>query len=486
MDFTSCHFPAAGHDVRAAHGGQVCGRGYHTATRLQQPVCGSWHSRGRRAGPDRLGGGEQLGKPPVSLDSQGPRCDRNATSRRDADRAHVAGSAMDGETPPPVHSAATPSATGGEFMFADSIESADRTASEPQMDTICLAGIWRSHLEARGWSQAACERLPLCLADTTHRNYDRYIRDFFNFCNVHGVPFPPFDSAVIADYFLHKCSTLDRPHSTVRCVSAALSALYETTGRHNPAQDPFVTRLTQAIVKSGTRAPMARAAVMDISAFVRLFRSWPDNESLTLQQLRLKTITLLALALMLRPSDIAPLARRYDASADFTDRFVMTTDQLQFTSDGFLQVTFLGIKNDSQRTGFQVTLPPNPDLKLDPVVTLRTYLSRTDSMRCTTTKPMRCTTTKPVFLSLVRPYSAISASTVAQVLGKAIGAAEAFGLAPGHRPKDFRPTSATRAVQLGFDTDDVQRLGRWKTRSVFLEHYVHNKIEESFTKMMFE
>ena len=346
------------------------------------------------------------------------------------------------------------------------------------MDTICLASIWRSHLEARGWSQAACERLPLCLADTTHRTYDRYIRDFFIFCNVRGVPFPPFDSAVIADYFLHKCSASDRPHSTVRCVSAALSALYETTERHNPAHDPFVSRLTQAIVKSGTRAPMARAAVMDISPFVRLFQSWLDNESLTLQQLRLKTITLLSLALMLRPSDIAPLARRYDASTDLTDKLVMTTDQLQFTSDGFLQVTFFGIKNDSQRTGFQVRLPPNSDLKLDPVDALRTYLSRTDAIRCTTTKP--------VFLSLVRPYSAISASTVAQVLGKAISAAEAFGLTPGHRPKDFRPTSATRAVQLGFDTDDVQRLGRWKTRSVFLEHYVHNQIDDSFTKKMFE
>ena len=80
----------------------------------------------------------------------------------------------------------------------------------------------------------------------------------------------------------------------------------------------------------------------------------------------------------------------------------------------------------------------------------------------------------------------MSASTVSHVLQEAITAAEDFGLAKGHRPKDFRPTGATRAVQLGFDTDDVQRLGRWETRSVFLEHYVHNEITSSFTQTLFK
>ena len=94
---------------------------------------------------------------------------------------------------------------------------------------------------------------------------------------------------------------------------------------------------------------------------------------------------------------------------------------------------------------------------------------------------MRSPITKPAFLSLVRPFEAVSASTVSRVLQEAIYAAEKFGLAPGHRPKDFRLTGATRAVQLGFDADDVQRLGRWKTRSVFMEHYIHGRVPAHFT-----
>lgn len=107
---------------------------------------------------------------------------------------------------------------------------------------------------------------------------------------------------------------------------------------------------------------------------------------------------------------------------------------------------------------------------------LRTYIMRTDSMRCPVSKP--------VFISLVRPFAALTASSVAGIMQEAINAAQVFGLGPGHTPKDFRPTGATHSVQLGFNIDQVQRLGRWKTRSVFLDHYVHARIDDSFTDEM--
>ena len=80
----------------------------------------------------------------------------------------------------------------------------------------------------------------------------------------------------------------------------------------------------------------------------------------------------------------------------------------------------------------------------------------------------------------------MSASCVANVLSEAIETAESFGLAPGHRPKIFRPTGATEAVRRGVDVDTVQQLGRWKTRSVFLEHCVHSEVPDSFTSNMLQ
>lgn len=223
---------------------------------------------------------------------------------------------------------------------------------------------------------------------------------------------------------------------------------------------------------------MNRSRVMDVSAFTRMFRSWPDNDDLSLKQLRMKTITLLAIVLMLRPSDVAPKATSFDLETGVASRFIMSTDHVMFRSDGGATVCFFGVKNDAQRTGFEVSLPPCSDALVDPVGALRVYIARTAAVRCVQTRPL--------FLSLVRPHGAVSASAVAGVLRDAIGAAEKFGLPPGHRPKDFRPTGATEAVRHGYQADDVQRLGRWKTRSVFMDRYVHSKVPDSFTDNMLQ
>ena len=131
---------------------------------------------------------------------------------------------------------------------------------------------------------------------------------------------------------------------------------------------------------------MERSRVMDVSAFVRLFHSWPDNGALSVKQLRLKSITLLATALMLWPSNIAPQARDYDATSGLASRFVMSTNQVTFCSNGSVQVSsFFGIKNDHHRTGFVAMLPPSADVKSDPVDALQAYVARTDQWRCPVT-----------------------------------------------------------------------------------------------------
>lgn len=78
----------------------------------------------------------------------------------------------------------------------------------------------------------------------------------------------------------------------------------------------------------------------------------------------MKTITLLALSLMLRPSDIAPNASV--ACSDHVDLICFNSNQVQFFQDK-AKFTFFGIKNDTSRTGFEVVLPRANDSMLDPV-----------------------------------------------------------------------------------------------------------------------
>ena len=60
---------------------------------------------------------------------------------------------------------------------------------------------------------------------------------------------------------------------------------------------------------------------------------------MSLKHLRLKAITLLALALMLRPSDVAPKATIFDANTGDIQTVLFTTDMLEFCADG-VKVTF--------------------------------------------------------------------------------------------------------------------------------------------------
>ncbi|XP_043244702.1 uncharacterized protein LOC122393113 [Amphibalanus amphitrite] len=451
----------------------------HSPSSVQQSVLRSRYSGGRRFRSGRLVQSQQLCQSAVQADSTSVGHDRSSSGSGHADRTVLAGTAVDGQAAAAERRPATaPAASVAGMCSGPPGVRGDRATPKSGLETVRLADLWRTQLSTRGWSHTASELLVLCLADSTQQTYNRYLQDCFEFCVHRAAQFPPADTAILAEFLLHRCKSSDRPHSTLRCISAALGAAYDACGMANLMCDQYISRLCQAIVKCGTAVPMLRSRVMDVSAFTRMFRSWPCNNTLSTKQLRLKTITLLALVLMLRPSDVAPKASSFDFCTSVASRFVMSVDHVKFDSDGSASVTFFGVKNDAQRTGFEVTIPPCSDAQVDPVEALRVYISRTESIRCPRTRPL--------FVSLVRPHGAISASAVAGVLQDAIQAAEEYGLPPGHTPKDFRPTGATAAVGHGFNADDVQRLGRWKTRSVFMDRYVHNKVPDSFTDSMLQ
>jgi integrase len=176
---------------------------------------------------------------------------------------------------------------------------------------------------------------------------------------------------------------------------------------------------------------------------------------------------------MLRPSDIAPRSVHYDVATDTTQRRVFSTDQVIFNPDGSLSVYFHGIKNDYQRDGFTVTLPPTEDVhyKIDPIVCLRCYIDKTDSIR-------QLLPDRPVFVTLRAPYRAIDSSTVSGILYDSISAAGLKG--KGYTAKNFRPTGATCAINNGINPDIARHIGRWRSSDTFEKHYVHTKVPASY------
>ena len=341
------------------------------------------------------------------------------------------------------------------------------------MEIFSLEGEWADTLSKQGWSVSATNIIKNCLAPSTLRLYNRQINRLRDFCYLHNEQFPPIKASVIADYMCKVADLSNRPNAILTSALAAFNYLYRVLDIANPC-DNNIYQLHTALVKSCTKLPRQKVNILPQEPFMELFMSWPENEDLTVSRLRLKTITLLAFTFMLRPSDIAPKSVVNSSTSGIENQLVFSTDRVKFMENGELQIQFFGIKNDTHRDGFSVSVPPASNPKLDPVDALRTYIRRTNHLR-----PQD---TKPVFLTSVKPYRAITASTVAKVLEDAIYLA---GLDLNlYSAKCFRPSAATRAIESGFDPDKARRIGRWKTPSVFFEHYVYDNTPSAFTDYM--
>ena len=268
--------------------------------------------------------------------------------------------------------------------------------------------------------------------------------------------------SVIADFICRMADSSTRPESTIKSTLAALSFYFEGLGKPSPTYHSDIKRLTTALVKSGTVKPMLRQKPMPISAFYQLFQSLGENEQLSVKLLRMKTVTLLALVLMTRPSDLAPKAKIFDPQSMSSKAVVLSVDDIQFHENGSMTIVFWGIKNDTNRQGFEISIPPSSDKVMDPVCCLRVYIDKTAKFRKGPENAL--------LLSLKTPYKAISADTVGSILEDSIKMA---GLADqGFTAKSFRPTGATIAVSQGILPETVMKVGRWKTKEVFLNHYV--------------
>jgi hypothetical protein len=288
--------------------------------------------------------------------------------------------------------------------------------------------------------------------------------------------FPPSESSEIAAFLYEIAHSSDRPKAQITSALAAIHLMYDALDLPDVSECSDIMLLKAALVKSSTVGARVPSRVMPMSAFTQLFLSWPSNKDLSESDLRLKCITLLALSVMLRPSDIAPKSKKFvPETLSFTDNF-FDRNQVKFIPDGGVELTFFGIKNDTDRSGFTVNLPAHEQEKLDPGKTLKDYMDRTEQ-HCPTSG-------RPLFLTLTNPRKHVESSTVGRILESAIDKAGLSG--KGFTAKSFRPTGATVAIEQGHDPDIVMKIGKWKTKSVFFNHYVHSRVANSFTSSIFQ
>lgn len=121
----------------------------------------------------------------------------------------------------------------------------------------------------------------------------------------------------------------------------------------NITKDVLNTRFVTAPVKSNTETSMEKSTVLPVGSSSRLFLYWGTNSSLNLKYLRLKATALLSLALVLRPSDIAPTATLFDASPNSVHSFCSQKTRCASLQMGKRLRLFVCFENDIQRIVFE-------------------------------------------------------------------------------------------------------------------------------------
>lgn len=465
LDVTSSSVRVYRENIWQTHDRSVRELPKYTNTQVQQSILGTTVRGCRCACSKQLACREQLCKRAVLHDSACIRRGGEAQSLRHDHRSGVEGSDLVSATGKNVNKTADHDTEQATHIYTDGRDAG--AAPEPEVESVCLESIWRAELRELGWSSECIDRLKYCIANGTIKSYDNIINKLLMFCKQYRCSFPPTQTAVLADFLREAADRSERPNSVLRTSVAAIGHLYNAKGMDNLVQCPLLKMLVTGLVKSGTVAPMVRSKVMPVKRFHDLFLEWPDNETLDINRLRLKTITLLALTLMLRPSDIAPHSILFVDGRE--ESIVFNSDQVQINEHG-AKFTFFGIKNDASRSGFEVNLPRGTDEKIDPVNALQDYMHRTSHVR-----PKG----GPVFLSLRAPYQALKSSSIAKILEKAISLAGLDG--HGYSAKSFRPTGATSAIDQGVNAEITRKIGRWKNSEVFFAHYVHSNAPSSFT-----
>ena len=331
-----------------------------------------------------------------------------------------------------------------------------------------LADLWEGKLKSEGWSPKAIKQSEAALATSTRRAYDNALNRCKIFLCEKGVEYPPQKTGDLAEYICHLAETASRPQSVVNTFLSALKQVFRAKGLPDISENHTIKRLVTAVTKSQTEKAMTRSTVLPVKTIVESIRLWGENDSLSIKQLRIKTISLLAIAMMLRLSDVAPNATFFDKESKDEKKIIFSTDMLVFKDNG-VEVTLFGTKNDLARKGFVVFLPEHSDKAIDPVHTLQVYLDRTARFR----------RNNAVFISVNAPFGALSSSAVAKDLQDCIDLCGLKGA--GFTAKSFRPTGATVAIEKGNDPKMVQTIGRWKSTEVFYDHYVHCKTSKDFT-----
>ena len=242
-------------------------------------------------------------------------------------------------------------------------------------------------------------------------------------------------------------------YQSLNAYRSAISSTHEKVDGISVGSHPAVTRLLKGVFHS--KPPQPRyASFWDVGMVIQHIRSLGPNKDLSLKQLTMKTVMLLALT---RPSRSADLSK-------------LDVHMRSFKSNGVVfRPVHLTKQSRSSRPMADFFFPSFPeDLLVCPMVTLKAYEERTQVFWAKLPEDSR----SRLFLSWIGQHSPVSSCTIARWLRCFM---EEAGIDISiFKAHSVRGASCSTAAGAGVTTKDILDAADWSSEGTFQRFYYRN------------
>ena len=310
----------------------------------------------------------------------------------------------------------------------------------------------RQSYSSRGFSGQASDLMLASWRDKTNSNYGSSFSRWSSWCQQRGRD--PL-SGPIEDVvnFLAGLYSEGYQYQSLNAYRSAISSTHENVDGVSVGSHPAVARLLKGVFHS--RPPQPRyASFWDVGVVIRHIKDLGSNKELSLKQLTMKTVMLLALT---RPS----------RSADLSKLDIHTRS---FKSNGVVfRPLHLAKQSRSSRPVADFFFPSfAEDSLVCPMVTLKAYEERTEAFRAKLPVESR----SRLFLSWIGQHSPVSSCTIARWLKSLMEEAGIdISLFKAH---SVRGASCSTAAGAGVTTKDILDAADWSSEGTFQRFYCRN------------
>lgn len=283
------------------------------------------------------------------------------------------------------------------------------------------------------------------LSEQSIKQYDSCLKKWFNYCNERNISFYQTSSFTVIE-FLTQLFHNGAQYATLNTCRSALSLLLGSNiGKHE-----HITRFFKGIFR--LRPPMPKYnATWDTAVVLNFLEQWHPNETLSLEKISKKLITLFALSTAHRMQTFSKI---HISNIQFSNAQVLIkiVDLIKTSRIGSLQPILI-LPVFSER------------VQICPVAALKSYLDKTKNLR---------NNQDYLFISIRRPHGPVSSQTLARWVKETLRLSGVdVSIFSAH---STRHAATSRAHDLGVNLDSIRKAAGWSGSSKTFGKFYHRMV----------